>query len=46
MQNADLIAVIDNGVVAELGNHEQLMQKEGIYSHLVRLAEDKGGLKK
>jgi len=41
-----MIAVIDNGVVAELGNHEQLVERNGIYANLVRLTDDKGGLKK
>ena len=31
---ASKIVVIDNGRIAELGNHEQLMEKEGIYHHL------------
>ena len=31
---ASKIVVIDNGSVAELGNHEQLMEKRGIYHHL------------
>jgi len=34
--NADSIAVIDKGVVAELGNHEELLKKDGIYAKLVR----------
>jgi len=39
-----MIAVIDNGVVAELGNHEQLVERNGIYANLVRLAAARGGL--
>lgn len=31
---ADLILVIENGIVAELGKHEELMQKDGLYKKL------------
>jgi len=34
--SADIIAVVDKGVIAELGNHEELLQKNGIYARLVR----------
>ena len=37
VENADKIVVLADGVVAEQGNHEQLMKKKGIYSHLVDL---------
>jgi len=33
--NANSIAVIDNGIVAEQGNHEELVSKGGIYAKLV-----------
>ena len=39
IQNADMIAVIDNGQVVELGNHAQLKRKGGIYSQLIRQQE-------
>ena len=39
IQNADMIAVIDNGQVVELGNHGQLKRKGGIYSQLIRQQE-------
>ena len=34
IQNADKIMVIDEGKVAELGSHAELMQKGGIYARL------------
>lgn len=39
VRNADRIAVIENGRVAELGNHHQLMEKNGAYAQLVRTQE-------
>ena len=35
IKNADVIAGILNGQVQEIGSHEELMEKEGIYYHLV-----------
>ena len=38
IRNADKIAVVHNGVIAELGRHEELITKEGgIYKELVSL---------
>ena len=38
IQDADLIAVVKNGVIAEKGKHENLIQlKDGIYASLVAL---------
>jgi HlyB family type I secretion system ABC transporter len=34
VQNADLILVLDKGVLIESGNHQQLMDKRGKYYHL------------
>ena len=34
---ADRIAVIENGSIAELGNHDELMAKEGTYAKLFKL---------
>ncbi len=34
VRNADRIFVIDNGRIAEEGNHKQLTKKNGIYRHL------------
>ncbi|XP_059828206.1 ATP-binding cassette, sub-family B (MDR/TAP), member 4 [Hypanus sabinus] len=35
VQNADIIAGLENGVIVELGTHEQLMKAKGIYYNLV-----------
>ena len=37
VENANQIIVLNDGVVAESGNHEELMQKHGIYARLVEL---------
>ncbi|XP_054157886.1 ATP-dependent translocase ABCB1-like [Oppia nitens] len=34
--NADKIIAINNGIVEEVGTHEELMQKEGLYYNLVK----------
>jgi ABC-type multidrug transport system fused ATPase/permease subunit len=35
IQNADLILVVDNGEIIELGSHFDLIDKKGIYNELV-----------
>jgi ABC-type multidrug transport system fused ATPase/permease subunit len=35
IQNADEIVVISAGKIKEIGNHQELIQKQGIYSNLV-----------
>eukprot|EP00026_Physarum_polycephalum_P004136 Phypoly_transcript_04153.p1 GENE.Phypoly_transcript_04153~~Phypoly_transcript_04153.p1 ORF type:complete len:700 (+),score=103.93 Phypoly_transcript_04153:77-2176(+) len=35
VQNADTIAVVVGGQIVEMGKHSELMQKGGVYSHLV-----------
>ncbi|KAG8370995.1 hypothetical protein BUALT_Bualt13G0041100 [Buddleja alternifolia] len=41
IKNADLIAVLKNGVIAEIGKHESLMnKKDGIYASLVALYDN------
>ena len=35
VRNADQIAGIDGGVVMEMGSHDALMQKNGVYQKLV-----------
>ena len=37
VENADQIVVLDGGVVAENGSHEELMKKNGLYARLVKL---------
>jgi ATP-binding cassette subfamily B protein len=34
VQNADKIIVIENGKIVEVGNHENLMKRKGIYYHM------------
>jgi ABC-type multidrug transport system fused ATPase/permease subunit len=35
IRNADVIAVISEGKVAEIGNHEELVEQGGLYYNLV-----------
>ena len=37
VKNADLIAVLQNGVIAEKGNHKSLLKKGGAYASLQAL---------
>ncbi len=37
VENADKIVILDGGVVAESGTHEELMKKNGLYHKLVEL---------
>lgn len=37
VENADQIIVLDGGVVAEQGTHDELMQRNGLYAKLVKL---------
>jgi ATP-binding cassette subfamily B protein len=41
VRHADRIAVLDRGRVAELGTHESLLKKGGLYAALWKLYEDK-----
>lgn len=42
VQNADEILVLEKGSIVERGNHNELMQKKGLYSKLYNLYNDKG----
>lgn len=37
VQHADRILVLDNGKIAESGTHSELLQQDGLYSHLYAL---------
>lgn len=37
VENADQIIILDDGIVAENGTHDELMKKDGLYARLVRL---------
>ena len=39
VKNADRIAVINEGQIIELGNHHELLEKKGVYAHLVHTQE-------
>ncbi len=36
---ADNIIVLDDGLVAEQGKHEELMQKNGVYTHMMQIQQ-------
>ena len=37
IRNADMIVALEGSHIAEMGNHEQLMARNGVYQHLVRV---------
>ena len=45
VENADQIVVLDGGVVAENGTHEELMKKNGLYAKLVKLQTESANWK-
>ncbi|NES83807.1 MAG: multidrug ABC transporter permease, partial [Moorea sp. SIO2B7] len=36
VRNADCILVLDRGVLVEKGNHQELMDRQGLYYHLAQ----------
>lgn len=36
VQSADIVAVVSDGIIAERGTHEELLDRNGIYANLVR----------
>ena len=36
IQDADVVAVLDKGKVSEMGSHDELMKKQGLYHKLER----------
>lgn len=36
VRNADLIVVMDRGTVVEVGRHAELLERQGLYAHMVR----------
>ena len=43
IQNADQILVIDNGQIAQQGNHEELLIQPGIYQDFVNIRKSAAG---
>jgi subfamily B ATP-binding cassette protein MsbA len=43
LRDADKIVVIENGVVAEDGTHQELLDRDGLYAHLYHLQFEKPG---
>jgi len=40
MRDCDMVIVIDRGKIVETGNHESLMQKDGLYTYLYKQQEE------
>lgn len=40
VQNADQIIVLDRGKIVEKGNHEELLEKKGLYSDFIKIREE------
>ena len=38
---SDMIFVLDNGALAEMGNHEELMEADGVYAQMYKLQAEK-----
>jgi len=42
VQQADVICVLNQGVIAEIGSHAQLLEKQGLYCQLLQQAASSG----
>ena len=43
IENANKIVVMDNGVIAEIGDHQSLLQKDGLYAALYKMQFEEQG---
>jgi ABC-type transport system involved in cytochrome bd biosynthesis fused ATPase/permease subunit len=43
IRNADQIAVVDRGEIIELGNHDELLDRNGIYAQLWKKQQHSSG---
>ena len=45
LRNAKRLIVMDEGIVAEIGSHEELMEKDGLYAKLVKIQRENNRLR-